>query len=234
MWERLDDPKVGERREVQLRQLLWNNFIEKGSGVDRLRTSTPGEAWRIVTGLISRPEERQAMLLQEEVVDMGLNWTETEAARLLYAQLNKLVANQKKTLERLLTQVVKSSDPELKKELESEFNKIQQQFDSDYSEFSSMEISLGRRARLLFSGNKSHAVSQVYPVDLSKPSKSANSTINVDALKADAYVQYVLLPMLSCVSCDSVIMPALLSRVPCSVYNINLVYFICSIPAPAQ
>jgi hypothetical protein len=164
MWERLADQKVGETREVQLRQQFWNNLIDKGSGVDRLRTSTPGEAWRIVTGVISRAEEREAVLLQEEVVKIGLNLNETEAGKTLYTGLQKLLADQKETLKTLLTQAEKSDDPKLKKEFEREYKKIQQQFDKTFAEVSSMKISIGRRILLLFFGKKSHAVSQVYLV----------------------------------------------------------------------
>jgi predicted ribosome quality control (RQC) complex YloA/Tae2 family protein len=164
MWQRLVDQKVGETREIELRKQFWNNFIDKGSGVDRLRTSAPDEAWRIVTRMITGAEAREAVLLQEEVVTIGLKLNETEAGKTLYTGLQRLLADQKEALEALLDKAKESSDSQLKKDLEREIKKIQQQFDRTFAETSSMKISFGRRILLLLFGRRSRAVSQGYLV----------------------------------------------------------------------
>lgn len=160
MWERVQ-PDLGSRRESQLRDQFWSGLIEKGSGVERLRKSTPDEAWRIVTGVIEKAEEREAVLLQEEIVKLKLELNETAAGKTLYTGLQKLLADQKETLKSLLSQVEKSDDPKLKKELEKEYKKIQEQFQRTFAEVSTMKVSLGRRIMLLFFGKRSHAVSQL-------------------------------------------------------------------------
>jgi hypothetical protein len=165
MWQVLAETELPacEEREVQLRKKFWSSFIGKGSGVDRLKTSTPGEAWRIVDKLIARAEEREAVLLQEEIVNMGRELKETEAGKTLYTELQNQLANQKKILEALRAQAGKTGDSKLKRELERQYKETQKQFEKTFAESSSMTISLWRRIKLLF-GKKPHAVSQVYLV----------------------------------------------------------------------
>ncbi|KXN84716.1 hypothetical protein AN958_12143 [Leucoagaricus sp. SymC.cos] len=156
MWERVD-PAVGAKREGQLREEFWKNLIDKGSGVDRLQRSDPKEAWRIVNQLINRGTEREKVLLQEEIVDLERRLNETEAGKTLYTQLQKMLSDQKETLKSLLAQVEKSDDPKLKKELEKEYKKIQDQFEKTFTEVAKLKIPLGRRIMMLFFGKRAHA-----------------------------------------------------------------------------
>ncbi|KAF5348460.1 hypothetical protein D9756_009604 [Leucocoprinus leucothites] len=139
MWEKVN-PEVGERREVQLKNDFWKGLIERGSKVDRLRSSKTQEAWRTVNDLIKTADNREVVLLQQEIVDLERKLNETEAGKSLHSDLQKLLFDQKETLKSLLAQVEKSDDPRLKAELEKEYKKIQKQFDKTFREVNKMKI----------------------------------------------------------------------------------------------
>jgi hypothetical protein len=161
MWDRLTELELPDAvgREDQLKQEFWNTLIDKGSGHDRLKPNTPDEAWRIVTKLIDTVEEREVLLLQEEVVNMGRELNETEAGKALYTELQKLLAIRKRNLELYRTQAKKSGDSTWKEELDREYNKTQKEFDKTFAEARSMKVSILRQIRLLVFGKKAHAVS---------------------------------------------------------------------------
>ncbi|KXN89094.1 L-type lectin-domain containing receptor kinase IV.3 [Leucoagaricus sp. SymC.cos] len=156
MWERVD-PVLGATREAQLQQEFWRGLIEKGSGVDRLQRSHKDEAWRIIGKMVERLDEREKVLLQEEIVDLGRQLNETEAGRTLYTDLQKLLAEQKATFQSLVAQVEKSDNPILKKELQKEYKKIQAQFEATFKQVDKLKISLGRRIRMFFFTKKARA-----------------------------------------------------------------------------
>lgn len=156
MWEKVKQ-EVGEARQKQLEGMFWKDLIEKGSNVDRLERSDTGEAWRIVEKMIVMDQEREKVLLQEEIVDLKLHLNETEAGKTLYTSLQKLLADQKETLKSLLAQVDKSNDQRLKKELQKEYKKIQDQFQKTFDEVDRLKIPLSRRIMVLLFGKRSRA-----------------------------------------------------------------------------
>ncbi|KAJ3570350.1 hypothetical protein NP233_g4464 [Leucocoprinus birnbaumii] len=153
MWEKVDQ-SIGQRREGQLKSEFWQGLIERGSSVDRLRNSSSVEAWRVVDSMISTTEQREVVLLQQEVVELERKLNETEAGKALHTSLQRLLYDQKETLKSLLAQVEKSDDPRLKVELEKEYKKIQSQFDKTFKEVNKMKIPIGRRLMLIFSFKK--------------------------------------------------------------------------------
>jgi hypothetical protein len=158
MWDKVQRD-VGKQREQQLIQQFWKPLIDKGSGIDRLGQSDSGEAWRIVDDLVRKHHDREAVLLQEEIVDLQHKLNETEAGKTLYSALQKALADQKDSLKSILAQVEKSGDPKLKKELEKEYKKIRDQFEKTFKEVNKMKIPFGRRIQMFFLGKKTHAVS---------------------------------------------------------------------------
>jgi hypothetical protein len=161
MWGKVK-PDVGEGRERELREKFWKHFIEKGSEIDRLRDTRGEEAWRIVDRLIRDSKKRDAVLLQEELVELEKQLNETAAGKTLYSSLQKLLADQKESLRSLLAQVEKSNDPNLTKELKKEYAKINDQFQRTFQEVAKLKIPLGKRIMLFFFGKKTRAVGPLF------------------------------------------------------------------------
>ncbi|XP_006459417.1 hypothetical protein AGABI2DRAFT_65890 [Agaricus bisporus var. bisporus H97] len=159
MWGKVK-PEIGEAREKEVRERFWKSFIEKGSRTERLRDTTGEEAWRIVEQLIDDSKERDAVLLQQELVDLEKQLNETAAGKTLSSSLQKILADQKETLRSLLVQVEKSNDPDLAKELEKEYARIKDQFKRTFQEVEKLKIPIiGRRIILFFLGKRTRAVS---------------------------------------------------------------------------
>jgi len=157
MWSNVK-PEVGAERERQLQQEFWKPMIDQGSVVKRF-DCTYKRAWDIVNVLIGRAQ-REAVLLQEEIVDLGRKLSETEAGKTLYNALQRLLAEQKETVRMLQEEAKIQDNPKLAKELEKEYDKIQRELDKTFEDMKRLKIPFGRRFALLFSFKKakSHSV----------------------------------------------------------------------------
>jgi len=166
MWEKID-PRIAEKREFQLAREFWKGLLEGGSRIDRLMTSQMSESWRIIDSLIQQSHEREATLLQQEIVDLERNLNETQAAQVLHSDLQKLLYEQKVSIKSLLAQVEKSDDPKLKADLQKEYDKIHKQFEKTFHEVRKLKIPIGRRIILLFSFRKPSSVGGLFDYVLS-------------------------------------------------------------------
>ena len=102
------------------------------------------------------------LLLQEELVEQEKRLNETEAAKILYSQFQKLLAQQKKALKQLEDEAKLWNDPALAKSLQEEYDKSNAQLQKTFSEMKDMKIPLSRRYILWLFGGKSRAVSPTY------------------------------------------------------------------------
>lgn len=82
-WEKVE-PDVGIAKEQELRRTSWEPCIRHGSEVCRLVKNESAEAWRIVEQLSKEGEEKETLLLQEELVDLGRSLKETQVGRILF------------------------------------------------------------------------------------------------------------------------------------------------------
>lgn len=161
MWGKIK-PEIGEAREKELQSKFWEPLIRRGSIVERLSETNSDEAWRIVKKLIESHErklKREIVLLQEEMVDLGIKLNETQAGKTLYTSLQKQLADQKDALKSLLAQVERSNDPALSKELKKEYDKIEADFQKTFEEAKKFKVSLGTKIAGIFGGKKARAVS---------------------------------------------------------------------------
>ncbi|KXN84719.1 hypothetical protein AN958_12146 [Leucoagaricus sp. SymC.cos] len=156
MWSKVRQ-QVGEEREGELREQFWKPLITKGSRIDRLNPANRTEAWRIIDQLIKEREKRDAVLLQEEIVDLRRQLNETEAGKALYTSLQKLLASQKEALGTMLTEINNLKDPKLKKELEKEYKKTEAQFQKTFEDMRTMKIPLGKTILMFFFGKRTRA-----------------------------------------------------------------------------
>ncbi|XP_006459451.1 hypothetical protein AGABI2DRAFT_191422 [Agaricus bisporus var. bisporus H97] len=159
MWGKIK-PEIGEAREQELKDRFWEPLIKKGSSVERLSKTKSDEAWRIVNKLIEihdKKLKKEIVLLQEEMVDLGIKLNETQAGKTLYTSLQKQLVDQKDALKSLLTQVEKSNDRELTKELKKEYDKIEADFQKTFEEAKKFKVSIGTKIVGIFGGKKAKA-----------------------------------------------------------------------------
>lgn len=110
MWDQVDEDE-GFKRVEQLKDEHWRTMIERGSSIKRC-LRTPQSAFEILTPIFNKANSRTALLLQEEMNDLGLQLKETSAGRALYLELLGLVSRRQTNLEEIRTQLEEQRVPE--------------------------------------------------------------------------------------------------------------------------
>ena len=160
MWDKAKDRVVAQNRETQLTSEFWRQLIDEGA-VARRFYNTPASALDIVDDVLRMGKDGDELLLQEELVEQHKRLNETEAAKILYSQFQKLLAEQKKMLKELRDKAKLRDDPTLARSLQEEYNKVNEQLQKTFAEMKEMKIPLSRRIILWLFGGKSRAVSPV-------------------------------------------------------------------------
>ncbi|KAI5993993.1 hypothetical protein EDD15DRAFT_2109321, partial [Pisolithus albus] len=86
MWDQVKNPRAAEHTVSELEKNLWKPLLDAGARHMQFENSKQS-AWSIIKDL---GVEREALLLQEELVEAGKHLYETFAGRALYLQLQKL------------------------------------------------------------------------------------------------------------------------------------------------
>jgi len=110
MWDQ-EDENEGTKREEQLQGEHWRKMIERGSSIKRF-LRTPQSAFEIMTPIFDKANARTALLLQEEMNDLGLQLKETSAGKALFLELEGLVSRRQKSLEKIRTPLQDQRKPE--------------------------------------------------------------------------------------------------------------------------
>jgi hypothetical protein len=160
MWDRVD-PSTAMRREEELKRDFWNRMLALGSPVARFG-GTFESAWQIID-LVAKKSPVDTLLLQEELVDLKRQLSETQAGIVLYNELQKLLADHKETLRKLREEAASNNDKKLKAELDAEYDVIQKKLQRTFNQISSLKPPFVRRVALLFS-KKSRIVSVCPPL----------------------------------------------------------------------
>jgi hypothetical protein len=137
-WSDVPDD-VGLRRESQLARNYWKEMLTQGSRIDRF-LNTRESAWNIVDRLLEK-DAVDALLIQEELVDLQRMLPETEAGKALRSMLKELA---RKLKEEAATQ-----------ENEGTIERLQETL----RQVQELRIPLGRRLLNVFSFKKARAVS---------------------------------------------------------------------------
>ena len=154
MWDKID-PAVGERRQSELEYKYFHVLLRRGATVMRFN-NTCQSAWEIMEAIFAE-SEREAVLIQEELVDLKKRLNETSAGKALYNTLQNLLAEQKTAVQELTKLAKEQDNKELVAEMRHEYKRIQAEFERSFGTISSLKISPGRRLVLLFA-KKSRAV----------------------------------------------------------------------------
>ena len=162
MWDKMSDdstPKANAREE-ELKSRCWVNMIQLGAKAERF-TNTKVRALDTVSKVLTMGANEQAILWQEELVDLGRELNETQTGKALYSQLQTLLSQQKETMQALQTQAKSRKNPKLEAELEAELNRIQVELDKMFQQISEPKIGFWRRLMLALFGKKATAVSRI-------------------------------------------------------------------------
>lgn len=158
MWDQIQDIGLGEGRERELRENFWKVMLDSGSKMARFGNDVKS-ARQIVDVLVAEKRERETLLLQEELVDLKKRLNETHAGRLLYSNLQKLLDEQRVSIEKLVEQIHKQNNPQLIEGLRKEQQKIEEDLQKTLNSVRQLKVPLTRRIMLFFFGKKGKIVS---------------------------------------------------------------------------
>jgi len=149
---------VATQREAQLRGNFWKMLIDGGATTRRFE-NTRHSALDIVESLLSMGNDGDYLLLQEELVEQQKRLNQTEAGKVLYSRLQKILADQRRMLQELAEEAKLQNDPALARSLQEEYDKIDAQLQKTFEEIKELKIPLSRRILLWLFGRESRAVS---------------------------------------------------------------------------
>jgi hypothetical protein len=150
MWDRGISQEVSNKREeVLFNTNCWKTMIDHGASTARFLNSADS-AWDIID-LILNQHDFEALLLQEELVDLKRRLIETQAGKMLHFDLHRLLMEQRGTVRSLIEESRDEGDPQLAQALEAELEGVQKEFDKTFSEIKLLKISFGRKILMLFS-----------------------------------------------------------------------------------
>ncbi|KAI6114523.1 P-loop containing nucleoside triphosphate hydrolase protein [Pisolithus sp. B1] len=156
MWDKVKDMAIAESRVSQLEQNFWKPLIEAGARHKRFENNSSKCAWGIVEDLT---EGGEALLLQEELVDVERKLNETAAGQALYTQFQKLLHEQKEAIKQLQEEAKAQKNPELMKQLEVERRRLETELQKTWNEMEKMKIPFARRIALsFFKKTQSHTI----------------------------------------------------------------------------
>ncbi|KAF8441308.1 P-loop containing nucleoside triphosphate hydrolase protein [Boletus edulis BED1] len=160
MWDQSKDQAAGIRRETQLKDDFgfWRALIQGGARAHKFH-NTAESAQEIVGSLLrmGNIEDGEELLLQEELIEQQKRLNETEAGKMIYNRLQKLLADQRKMLKDLAEEAKQQNNPDLVKSLRSECDKVDAQLQRTFEDIKEMKIPLSRRILLWLFGRKSRA-----------------------------------------------------------------------------
>jgi hypothetical protein len=153
MWDQVPPSAEAqmELREDELRVGFWSTLIQAGVGVYKFDTRTPNQSWKIVASVLEKNFPPQAVLLQEELVDLRHRLSETAAAKVLYNSLMQSMATHKDLLLRLEKHAHANQDSKEAARLKNLIEDVNTQIDKSFKGLQELTIPLARRIALWFS-----------------------------------------------------------------------------------
>ncbi|KAF4565300.1 hypothetical protein EYR36_001870 [Pleurotus pulmonarius] len=124
MWDIVDSPEVGRKREKELRTHYWKPILDHGARMERFNSEDgQGAAWKIIRRLCRRPPPG-SLLIQQEMVNLQRPLCETAAGRTLYDELTRVARERKKVVEKLYKDAGKADDVDLRAGFMEEYQRL--------------------------------------------------------------------------------------------------------------
>ena len=149
MW---DDKKVADRanaNEQELRNDFFQPMLAAGANMERFKNTTDS-AWKIVSQLLLMHEDHAVTLIQKEMVNIGKELPETEAAQEVMTELQKLLNVHKKTIEELKRAAEKADNPQMIAQLNKELAENQKRMAKTYEEAAKLKLSVFKKLKRFF------------------------------------------------------------------------------------
>jgi hypothetical protein len=155
MWDKVQQD-TGVRREKELLANYWKKMSDCGASTARF-LNTAESAREIIDFILEKNVANlelaaglDALLLQEELVDLKRALNETQAGKSLYSDLQRLLVEQRDTVRSLADQARDQSNLQLASQLEAELKRIEKDLDKTFSEIKKLKIPFFKTIMLFF------------------------------------------------------------------------------------
>ena len=178
MWDRVQDSK-GEARQAELERKYWKEMLDHGSQTRRFNTRLDGDggfnsAWKIIDAIPNKAID--ILLLQDELLNLKRQLSETQAGMALYDQLQKLLAEHKDTLRKLREEAKGNDDEQLMQALNAEYDMVQRKLQGTFEQVAKLKLPWFRRytINLPWLNKRSQIVCfpwMIFPATTDRPSR---------------------------------------------------------------
>ncbi|KAF8159706.1 P-loop containing nucleoside triphosphate hydrolase protein [Crassisporium funariophilum] len=144
MWDEVDI-ETGIARERELAEKYWAGMLKCGTTMGRF-TGTRESAFSLLAPLIDTANERQRVLLQEEMVDMHKMLRATSAGQSLFSKMESLVRHRQEVLVKIRDEMRRASgDSATIMALMAEYMQLKVKLDTALSDMEAMKLPVGQR-----------------------------------------------------------------------------------------
>jgi hypothetical protein len=181
MWDRVGSMEGGERRETILKERFWNVMIHHGVTVGRFHLGErygSKSPWIILDKMIQRHQPGQALLLQEELVDLGKRFNETSAGKLLSKNLQNLLNRMNGEIKSIEEMEGGRMDADLRAEIEA----LRMQYENIRKAKIGMEIPAGTEVDLVIGKPIDIAIGKSTGIAIGKPKRRKGKAVSIGLL----------------------------------------------------
>ncbi|KAF8160036.1 P-loop containing nucleoside triphosphate hydrolase protein [Crassisporium funariophilum] len=144
MWDDVDE-ETGNQREEELKKKYWRGMLKHNSTTARF-TGTRESAFALLAPLINEANSRNAVRLQNEMVQMKLQLQETSAGRALYSKMEEIVTKRQDVLKRIRDEMTRAGGNEMSMLLLlQEYQELKMQLNSAETDLEAMKLTTGKR-----------------------------------------------------------------------------------------
>jgi hypothetical protein len=145
MW---NDVPIDEyaQREEELCDKYWKPMTQQGSKVARFLRTTES-AWGVVEPILLDANNRCAVEVQWEMVELKKRLSETKAGKELFNTLDRLVQEQREMLRRIREESERTGDEHVLSQLKSEYDELREKIGATIADMQVLKLPL--RTRLI-------------------------------------------------------------------------------------
>ena len=140
MWDEVDEA-TGEREEERMKTRYWNKMLERKSTTGRFM-GTYESALQLLEPLIDAANlKRSSLLIQDEMVDMGKQLSETSAGRHLFSKARYIVSKRQDLIQRIQIEMRRPVEERTSVQpLHEEHQKLSQSLESTVEEMRVLDL----------------------------------------------------------------------------------------------
>ena len=143
MWDDVDEV-TGETREGELKSIYWKTMISRGSSTGRFQGQRDS-AFRLIAPLLDEANNRNALLLQKELVDLDMRLNETHAGQKLRSEIKQLAKQQQELLNQIREELKRPNNTTLLQLLMNEYEEHKKTSGSLLQQMTDLQVPLSRQ-----------------------------------------------------------------------------------------